>query len=161
MRMKLNQKKNNRNNGCMKMMFSIVRNVKLLSDGQFERYARNNSYEYMSSFALQYRCRNCQKIYCYSCSNHWHHGSTPKYVLLNFPSIKKFSHFFFYFDSSQHRYCDFCHEKKLNENLMSNYTILEGPDSDSDTNANVNLKFEVRSERLNSTTDNESISQEQ
>jgi len=44
---------------------------------------------------------------------------------------------------------------------MSNYTILDGPDSDNDTNANVNLKFEVRSERLNSTADNESISQEQ
>jgi hypothetical protein len=59
------------------------------------------------------------------------------------------------FFSSQHRLCDFCHEKAERESLMLNYTILDDPDNDSETKTNVDLKFEVRSERLTPTTDNQ------
>ncbi|CAF2883284.1 unnamed protein product [Rotaria sp. Silwood2] len=88
----------------------------------------------------KYRCRHCHKIFCYYCSNHWHQGSTP---------------------NSQHRLCDYCHEKSLTESLMSNYTILDDPDNDTETKTDVNLTFEVRPERLTLPTDNQSSSSEQ
>jgi hypothetical protein len=37
---------------------------------------------------------------------------------------------------------------------MSNYTVLDDPDTDTETKTNDDLKFEVRSERLIPTTDN-------
>jgi len=43
---------------------------------------------------------------------------------------------------------------------MSNYTILDDPDNN-ETKDDVDLKFEVRSERLISTTDNSSLVSEQ
>ena len=106
---------------------------------------------------FQYRCRRCQKIYCYSCSNHWHPGATPKYVFhLTLIESKSFDSL-----SSQHRLCDYCHEKAVKESLMSNYTLLDDPDKTNETNNEVDLKFEVRSERLNTTTDDQSSSQGQ
>ncbi len=62
----------------------------------------------------------------------------------------------FYSLSSQHRLCDYCHEKAVKESLMSNYTLLEDSDNTNETNNEIDLKFEVRSERLTSTTDNQS-----
>jgi hypothetical protein len=56
--------------------------------------------------------------------------------------------------SSQRRFCDFCYEKFIKESLMSNYTVLDDPDTDTETKTNDDLKFEVRSERLIPTTDN-------
>jgi hypothetical protein len=44
---------------------------------------------------------------------------------------------------------------------MSNYTILDDPDNNNETKDDVDLKFEVRSERLISTTDNSSLVSEQ
>ncbi|CAF1039320.1 unnamed protein product [Adineta steineri] len=89
----------------------------------------------------KYRCRHCQKIFCYYCSNHWQPGSTP---------------------NTQHRLCDFCNEKFVKESLMSNYTMLDDPDNNNETKNDVDLKFEVRSERLNSTTnDNSPLSEDQ
>jgi hypothetical protein len=41
---------------------------------------------------------------------------------------------------------------------MSNYTLLDDSDNRSTTNNEVDLKFEVRSERLTPTTDNQSSS---
>jgi hypothetical protein len=67
----------------------------------------------------------------------------------------------FTFFSSQHRFCDFCYDKFLKESLMSNYTILDDPDNNNETKDDVDLKFEVRSERLISTTDNSSLVSEQ
>jgi len=74
-----------------------------------------------------------------------------------FSSAKKCFHGF----SSPYRLCDFCHEKFIKESLMSNYTMLDDSDNDNEKKNDVDLKFEVRSERLNPTTENESISQEQ
>ncbi|CAF4965503.1 unnamed protein product [Rotaria sp. Silwood1] len=85
----------------------------------------------------KYRCRHCHKIFCYYCSNHWYQGSTP---------------------NSQHRLCDLCHEKAVKESLMSNYTVLD--DHDNETKTDINLKFEVRSERLTLPTDNQSSSEQ-
>jgi hypothetical protein len=39
---------------------------------------------------------------------------------------------------------------------MSNYTLLDDSDNTNETNNEIDLKFEVRSERLTSTTDNQS-----
>ncbi|CAF1489418.1 unnamed protein product [Rotaria sordida] len=88
----------------------------------------------------KYRCRHCHQIFCYYCSNHWEEGPTP---------------------NSQHRLCDRCHEKSIQESIMSNYTIIDDPDNDNETKTDVNLKFEVRSERLILPTDNQSSSSEQ
>jgi hypothetical protein len=68
---------------------------------------------------------------------------------------------FFYFFSSHHRLCDFCHEKITKETLMSNYTMLDNSDNDNETKNDLDLNFEVRSERLTPTRDNQSLSQEQ
>ncbi|UJR26251.1 hypothetical protein I4U23_007591 [Adineta vaga] len=88
----------------------------------------------------KYRCRHCQKIFCYYCSNHWQPGSTP---------------------NIQHRLCDFCNEKYVKESLMSNYTVLDDPEKDTETKNDVDLKFEVRSERLDSSADASSLPAEQ
>lgn len=67
-----------------------------------------------------------------------------------------------FFSSSQVRLCDFCNEKYVKESLMSNYTMLDDPDNNTQPKNDVDLKFEVRSERLNVTpTDNQSLSSEQ
>ncbi len=66
-----------------------------------------------------------------------------------------------YYFSSQQRLCDFCHEKMIKDSLMSNYTLLDDSDNENETNNQVNLNFEVRSERLTPTIDNQSLSQGQ
>lgn len=76
----------------------------------------------------KYRCRHCQKIFCYYCSNHSKPGSTPS--------------------SSQHRLCDYCYETYVKESLMSNYTLLDDPDVDQEKKNEPNINFEVRSECL-------------
>jgi hypothetical protein len=43
---------------------------------------------------------------------------------------------------------------------MSNYTMLDDPEKDTETKTDVDLKFEVRSERLIPTADNSSLSSE-
>ena len=79
-RTKLNWKKNNWNNGFTKMMFISVRNVKLHSAGRWEKFVQWIFIVilYFDQFSFQYRCRNCQKIFCYYCANHWKPGSTAK-----------------------------------------------------------------------------------
>ncbi len=74
-----------------------------------------------------------------------------------FSSAKKYFRGF----SSHYRLCDFCHEKFIKESLMSNYTMLDDADNDNEKKSDVDLKFEVRSERLNLTTENESVPHEQ
>jgi hypothetical protein len=44
---------------------------------------------------------------------------------------------------------------------MSNYTILNDQDNDNEIKDDVDLKFEVRSERLIQPSDDQSLSQEQ
>ncbi|CAF2044456.1 unnamed protein product [Rotaria magnacalcarata] len=90
----------------------------------------------------KYRCRHCHKIFCYYCANHWHQGSTP---------------------NSQHRLCDYCHEKCVKESLMTDYTILDDPNADNEngTPNGVNLTFEVRSERVRLPAENQSSPSEQ
>jgi len=44
---------------------------------------------------------------------------------------------------------------------MLNYTILDDRDNDNETQDDVDLKFEVRSERLIQPSDDQSLSQEQ
>jgi hypothetical protein len=68
---------------------------------------------------------------------------------------------FDFFFSSNHRLCDFCYEKLIKESLMSNYTILNDQDNDNEIKDDVDLKFEVRSERLIQPSDDQSLSQEQ
>lgn len=58
--------------------------------------------------------------------------------------------------SAQHRLCDFCHEKVMKESLMSNYTILDDSDNETEQRSNVDLHFEVRPERLPTPVDNPS-----
>lgn len=54
--------------------------------------------------------------------------------------------------SSQHRFCDICHERMMKETLMSNYTLLEHSDNENENKDEVDLKFEVRSERVTPST---------
>jgi hypothetical protein len=68
---------------------------------------------------------------------------------------------FDFFFSSNYRLCDFCYEKLIKESLMSNYTILNDQDNDNEIKDDVDLKFEVRSERLIQPSDDQSLSQEQ
>ncbi|CAF0815423.1 unnamed protein product [Adineta ricciae] len=87
----------------------------------------------------KYRCRQCQGIFCYYCCNHWRPGATP---------------------STQHRLCNFCYEKYAKESLTSNYTMLDDPEKENEPTTDVNLKFEVRSERLNSSADTSPLPEE-
>ena len=62
--------------------------------------------------------------------------------------------------SSQHRFCDLCHAKVMKQSLMSNYTLLDHSDNENEDKNEMDLKFEVRSERITPTTDNQAVSSE-
>ncbi|UJR22765.1 hypothetical protein I4U23_025797 [Adineta vaga] len=82
----------------------------------------------------KHHCRQCQKIFCYYCSNNWMQSSKT--------------------NSPQYRICDFCHEKLLKESLMPNGIQHHDMLTNSETPDDINIHFEVRPERLPPTTDN-------
>ncbi|CAF0729064.1 unnamed protein product [Didymodactylos carnosus] len=74
----------------------------------------------------KHHCRMCYKIYCYYCSNNFTSGSTP---------------------NTRYRICDVCNEKVLSESLkptpIDNTEIIDIDEYD-----NINVNFEVRSEKI-------------
>ncbi|CAF3068107.1 unnamed protein product [Rotaria sp. Silwood2] len=86
----------------------------------------------------RHHCRQCQKIFCFYCSNNWIQGSK-----LNSP---------------QYRICDFCNEKLLKESLTPNGITYNDALNNHETKDETDLSFEVRPERLPPTTDTQSTS---
>ena len=48
----------------------------------------------------------------------------------------------------------------MKQSLMSNYTLLDHSDNENEDKNEMDLKFEVRSERITPTTDNQAVSSE-
>ena len=67
---------------------------------------------------------------------------------------------FFCFSSLQYRtrICDYCHEKLLKESLMPNNIINNDVSNNYETADDIDLRFEIRAERLSAPTDTQSIS---
>lgn len=96
-------------------------------------------------FIFQHHCRQCQKIFCYYCSNNWVQNPKLKFALIFFVGLSNE----FCFSSPAYRVCDFCNDKLLKESFtLSTRSSQEMFREQDNPTESVDTRFEVRSEKL-------------